>query len=323
MTDLDALLAGIVAHPHEAVRWLIVADWLDDHGFADRAELLRLHRMLIDTCCEPDLHPNRAAWQARVVELIDQGAKPCVPQHTLMLPGGVPLVGNFIPPGSFLMGGDEFCEDANPRHRVSLTNGFFLGMFPVTQAQWQAVMKTDPSAFKGYYRPVENVTWDDAQSFCINVSSEDGVVEAFLPSEAEWEYACRAGTTTTFHFGELDDGRRFNCCLSDSSWEAGPKGAGRRTTEVWAYPTNAWGLHDCHGNVLEWCADWFRADYYSTAVGLDPYCDEDAADEIGLVAVRGGSWGDGLLDCTSACRVGLVPNSGDSTLGFRVAFTLT
>ena len=104
MSDLDALLAGIVADPHDGLRWLIVADWLDDHSQPERAELLRLHRMLIDTCCDPDQHPERAAWQARIVELIDQGVKPCVPQHTLELPGDVPLVGNFIPPGSFLMG---------------------------------------------------------------------------------------------------------------------------------------------------------------------------------------------------------------------------
>ena len=104
MSDLDALLAGIVADPHDGLRWLIVADWLDDHSQPERAELLRLHRMLIDTCCDPDQHLERAAWQARIVELIDQGVKPCVPQHTLELPGDVPLVGNFIPPGSFLMG---------------------------------------------------------------------------------------------------------------------------------------------------------------------------------------------------------------------------
>ena len=137
MSDLDVLLAGIAADPHNGLRWLIVADWLDDHDQPDRAELLRLHRMLIDTCCEPDAHPERAVWQSRIVELIDQGVKPCVPQHTLTLPGGVPLVGNFIPPGSFLMGSPEperLRGRGELQHSVTLTKGFFLSVHPRANA---------------------------------------------------------------------------------------------------------------------------------------------------------------------------------------------
>ena len=174
MSDLDALLAGIVADPHNQLRWLIVADWLDDQEQCDRAELLRLHRELIRTCCEPDAHPERAAWQARIVELIDQGVKPVVPQHTLMLPGGVPLVGNFIPPGSFLMGSNDGEENERPVHKVTITNGFFMGIFPMTQAQWKAVMGNadNPSQFKGDTRPVETVNWKDAKSFCATAATQ-------------------------------------------------------------------------------------------------------------------------------------------------------
>ena len=144
MTTLDALLAGIIAEPLEETRWLVLADWLEEQDDPRRAELLRLHRRLLATCCEPDSHPERAQWQRRVVELQDGGVAPCVPQHTLMLPGGVPLVGSFVPPGSFLMGETEYSAE-KPVHLVTLTAGYFLGVHPVTQTQWKAVMGTAPS----------------------------------------------------------------------------------------------------------------------------------------------------------------------------------
>src|ERR1700683_4648824 len=105
MDTLDALLAGIVAEPLEETRWLVLADWLEENDDPRRAELLRLHRRLLATCCEPEAHPERTGWQARVVALLGAGAVPCVPRHTLELPGGVPLVGAFVPPGTFRMGG--------------------------------------------------------------------------------------------------------------------------------------------------------------------------------------------------------------------------
>ena len=118
----DGLLTGIVSDPCEETRWLVLADWLEENDDSRRAELLRLHRRLLATCCEPDLHPERAAWQARVVELLVAGVRPCVPQHALELPGGIPLTGSFIPPGSFLMGG-KVEDDEGPVHRVTLTRG--------------------------------------------------------------------------------------------------------------------------------------------------------------------------------------------------------
>jgi uncharacterized protein (TIGR02996 family) len=173
MNTLDALLAGIVADPLEETRWLVLADWLEENDDPRRAELLRLHRRLLATCCEPDAHPERAAWQPRVVELLDARVQPCVPRHTLTLPGGVPLVGVFVSPGAFLIGGTVE-DDEQPVHRVTLTTGYFLGVHLVTQAQWQAVMGAKPSNFKGPNRPVVQVSWENCQTFCAKVTASLG-----------------------------------------------------------------------------------------------------------------------------------------------------
>src|SRR5580704_4895531 len=125
---LDALLSGIVADPLEETRWLVVADYLEEND-PRRAELLRRHRRLLATCCEPDAHPERAEWQARVVGLLGAGVVPCVPRHTLTLPGGVPLVGSFLPQGSFRMGGTEF-ESEKPVHQVTLDERVLPGCLP-------------------------------------------------------------------------------------------------------------------------------------------------------------------------------------------------
>jgi uncharacterized protein (TIGR02996 family) len=156
MDPLEALLAGIVADPLEETRWLVLADYLEENDDPRRAELLRRHRRLLGSCCEPDAHPERADWQRRVVELLGAGVAPCVPRHTLVLPGDVSLVGSFVPPGTFLMGGTEY-DAEKPVHRVTLTTGYFLGVHPVTQAQWTAVTGTDPNHSKGPNRPVEMV----------------------------------------------------------------------------------------------------------------------------------------------------------------------
>ena len=134
MNTLEGLLAGIVADPLEETRWLVLADYLEEYDDPRRGELLRLHRRLLATCLAPAAHPDRAAWQARVVELLCAGVAPCVPRGTVMLPGGVELALAFVPPGTFLMGSNH--------RRVELTRGFFLGIHQVTQAQWKAVMGT-------------------------------------------------------------------------------------------------------------------------------------------------------------------------------------
>jgi len=321
MNTLEALLAGIVLDPLEETRWLVLADWLEENDEPQRGELLRLHRRLLTTCCGPEQHPERSTWQARVVELIAGGVRPCVPQHTLTLPGGIALTASFIPPGQFLMGSALMDADdgEKPVHKVTLTKGFFLGIHLVTQAQWKAVMGTDPSHFKGPNRPVEQVSWEDCQEFCKNLMAHlKSRVTVRLPMEAEWEYACRAGTTTEYHFGDVINSDLANY-RGTCSWNGSPKGEYRKqTTEVGTLPSNAWGLFDVHGNVWEWCEDW-----------SGPYSAEDQTDPRQLIiqsdeyrVLRGGSWYGDPDYCRAACRGWNSPAYRRSSYGFRVCFRL-
>jgi uncharacterized protein (TIGR02996 family) len=309
MTTLDALLAGIVAEPREEARWLVLADWLDEYDDPRRAEVLRLHRKLIATCRAPDAHPERAAWQARMVEFLVAGVVPCVPRHTLTLSGGVPLVGAFVPPGAFLMGG-TVDESEEPVHEVTIADGFIMGVYPVTQAQWEAVTGTNPSHFKGPNRPAENVSWDDAHEFCAKVNALRLGATVRLPREAEWEYACRAGTTTHYHFGDV-----LNTDLANYdgtySWNGSPKGAYREeTTDAGAFAPNGWGLHDVHGNVWEWCEDVYRS-----------YAGENESD-IQSRVLRGGSWRSSPDVCRAAYRIRIAPAPRNGYFGCRVCFRL-
>lgn len=199
--------------------------------------------------------------------------------YTEQLGNGVSLTLMLIPAGEFSMGAPEAEPDSEdrerPQHRVKLAS-FFLGRYPVTQAQWRVVagyelvereLDPDPSRFKGDNRPVENVSWDDTQEFCQRLSRKTGKIYR-LPSEAEWEYACRAGTTTPFHFGEtiLPELANYNTEYSYNNTEfsyidnSTAKHRGE-TTEVGRFPANDWGLHDMHGNVWEWCEDDWRDTY--------------------------------------------------------------
>src|SRR5262249_43140137 len=144
----------------------------------------------------------------------------------------------------------EFLRGDETQHKVTLTRGFYMGVYPVTQEEWQAVMGKNPSRFKGEKNlPVEMVTWDDCQKFIKKLQAKDKGGKAYrLPTEAEWEYACRAGTTTPFHFGETISTEQANYD-GNSVYGNGNKGAFRKkTTPVGTFPGNAWGLHDMHGN---------------------------------------------------------------------------
>jgi uncharacterized protein (TIGR02996 family) len=319
MNTLDALLAGIVAEPLEETRWLVLADWLQENDDPRRAELLRLHRKLHATCCEPNAHPERAAWHARITELLGAGVVPCGPRHSLELPGGVPLVGAFIPPGSFLMGG-TVDDSEQPVHRVTLTRGCFLGAFPVTQAQWLAVMGTDQSHFKGPNRPVENVAWIECQEFCTSLTAHlAGRAHVRLTTEAEWEWACRAGTTTHCHFGDVINADLVNY-EGMRTWNGSPKGEyWGRTTDVGSFRANPWGLFDLHGNVWEWCADTYGS--YTPNHQTDFVRDGERSNDT-LRVMRGGAWYNIPQNCRAACRVGIVPANRSSGFGFRVCFRL-
>jgi formylglycine-generating enzyme required for sulfatase activity len=265
--------------------------------------------------------------QLDVVESVVLAAVECVlsprsqqpkPGITVSLAPGVEMKFAYIPPGSFFMGSPESEEgrsdNEGPQHRVTLEKGFYLGIYPVTQAQWQAVMGNNPSHFQGENLPVEMVSWVECVEFCRKLSERDGHLYR-LPTEAEWEYACRAGTTTPFAFGETITTDQVNY---DGNYPdgGGKKGVSRqRTTPVGSFPANAWGLFDMHGNVWNWCHDWFDARSYTrnpSNAALRPHG--------GLVRVnRGGSWHSPAWRCRSAFRGNCGPTSGSNRLGFRVA----
>jgi formylglycine-generating enzyme required for sulfatase activity len=244
------------------------------------------------------------------------------------LGGGVALTMLKIPEGSFLMGSPEDeperLEREGPQHEVTL-GSFFLAQTPITQAQWRAVagwqklerdLKPDPSNFKGANRPVEQVSWFDALEFCRRLSQRTGQRYG-LPSEAQWEYACRAGSTTPFHCGATLTPELANYD-GNYVYGNGPKGTYReQTTEVASFPANGWGLHDMHGNVWEWCKDHWH-DSYNFAPGDDqPWLIPVAADDESRL-LRGGSWLDYPRDCRSAYRAHPRPDDADFDVGFRV-----
>ncbi|HTU23004.1 MAG TPA: SUMF1/EgtB/PvdO family nonheme iron enzyme [Gemmataceae bacterium] len=224
----------------------------------------------------------------------------------------------WCPPGTFLMGSpssEESRSEDETQHRVTLTRGFHLGIHAVTQAQWQAVMGDNPSRFKDHDRPVEQISWDDCQAFCAKLGQLTG--KRFrLPTEAEWEYACRAGTTTPFHFGDTIGTDQANYD-GNSTYGRGNKGTYRQqTTPVGSFPANAWGLFDMHGNVWEWCQDWYG-----------PYSKEDIKDPQNINSgearvLRGGSWCDDPLGCRSASRLRYAPGHRDHSAGCRVVLCL-
>ena len=206
--------------------------------------------------------------------------------HSIELAPGVWLELQPIPAGTFLIGSPETEKargEDETRHEVTLTQPFLIGKYPVTQAQWRAVMGSNPSYFQGANLPVENVSWDDAQSFCVKVHEKTGHTVC-LPTDAQWEYSCRAGTSTPFHFGQELNGTQANC---DGNYPYGTTQKGPylgKTSPVGSYPANAWGLYDMHGNVWEWCQDWY-SDYPKQSV-TDP-----RGPEVGSNCVsRGGCW---------------------------------
>jgi uncharacterized protein (TIGR02996 family) len=323
--EYRGLLDAIVECGADAAPRLILADWLEEHDRPHEAELLRLHVSLLETCCDPEKHPERVRQQARIVELLAAGVRPCVPLQTIALAEGVDMTFAWIPPGTFRMGSppeEPEREEDETLHEVTLTQGFYLGIHAVTQAQWQAVMSNNPSRFKGRKRqdknrPVEQVSWEDCQAFCTKLSEREGKRYG-LPSEAEWEYACRAGTTTPFFFGDTLSTDQANYD-GNYPYNKGGKGVYRkRTTPVGSFPPNAWGLFDMHGNIWEWCQDEYISHEYQNTKSI---LDTENTDESACV-LRGGSWNGFARDCRAADRGRIAPSVGYDVSGFRVAFRL-
>ncbi|MEW6235804.1 MAG: formylglycine-generating enzyme family protein [Candidatus Omnitrophota bacterium] len=222
-----------------------------------------------------------------------------------------PLEMVLILAGTFMMGSPEMEKDRmdneGPQHQVTITKPFYMGKYEVTQEQWQAVMGNNPSHFKGNNLPVERVSWDVCQTF-IQKLNQMGQGTFRLPTEAEWEYACRAGTTTSFYWG--DDTSYTQ--IVEYAWY--PGNADSKTHAVGLKKPNAWGLYDMSGNVWEWCLDRF-GDYSSDAQN-----DPTGANKGDYRVVRGGSWNDISRLCRSANRSRSWPDVGDSIIGFRIVF---
>ena len=249
----------------------------------------------------------------------------------------------WCPAGVFLMGSPKNEKERRENEnqvQVRISRGFWMARTPVTQGQWQALMGNNPSWFQSSMDlpveqrgksptrtgrphfigskdlPVEQVSWDDAVEFCTKLNAQESLPSGYryaLPTEAQWEYACRAGTTTPFHFGSTLNGTAANCDVLRPYGTAikednyfGP------TTNVGCYPSNAWGLHDMHGNVWEWCADWYGDHLLG---GTDPM-----GPAIGTYRVqRGGAWGYDAAHCRAATRSSYEPGFRYDFLGFRPA----
>lgn len=233
----------------------------------------------------------------------------------------------WIEPGGFWMGSlddqPERFEGEGPRHRVRLTQGFWLADSACTQALWQAVTGSNPSRFKGELSlPVEQVSWDDVQEFMSRLQERLlGTGEVVLPTEAQWEYACRAGTQTAFSFGDNVTPQQVNYD-GNLPYAGGVKGPYREhTVPVKSLPPNRWGLYEMHGNLWEWCADDLR-DYAGTALeggALDDPMGPVPGEQEARRAARGGSWIDPAGYARSACRSGARRGDRGDALGFRVA----
>jgi formylglycine-generating enzyme required for sulfatase activity/outer membrane protein assembly factor BamB len=243
-----------------------------------------------------------------------------------------------LPPGEFLMGSPDTDldarEDEKPRHRVRITRPFYMGRYEVTQEEYQRVMGTNPSFFSptGHGKdrvaglnagrfPAEQVRWHDAVAFCARLSELPAEKEAGrvyrLPTEAEWEYACRAGTTTPFSAGDSLSSLQANFNGNNPAGGAARGPFLARTSAVGSYAPNAWGLYDMHGNVWEWCADWYGRTYYRESPSEDPAGPATGSSRV----IRGGEWyGDGR-DCRSAFRYADLPDGIFYVMGFRVVMT--
>lgn len=254
---------------------------------------------------------------------------PQIAEHRIEKLGDIALETVLIPGGTFLMGSSETesggMNNEKPQHSVTI-QPFLIGKYPITQAQWEAVaafgkvnrdIELEPSHFKGADRPVEQVSWYDAVEFCDRLSQKTGR-EYRLPTEAEWEYACRAGTTTPFHFGETitPDVANYDC---NYSYKSGPKAKGsyrKQTNPVKSFAfANAFGLFDMHGNVWEWCLDYWHESYHEAPTNGSAWLTDSNNNSRVL---RGGSWLNAPTECRSAYRYHWNSDDRVRRFGFRI-----
>ena len=239
---------------------------------------------------------------------------------TLNVGKGVTMKLFRIPAGEFMMGSPQTEKDRSisegPQHKVTISKPFYMGITEVTQEQYEAVMEQygavvekDPSKFRGSKLPVETVSWNDAAAFCKALSKKTNKAVR-LPTEAEWEYACRAGTRTRFHFGD-DEGK-----LGGYSWHR--NNSEGKTHLVAQKKPNPWGLYDMYGNVYEWCSDWYSKDYHTGATAIDPQGPSSGTARV----FRSASWQVGPGRHRSASRGSRTPHTRAEYIGFRVVVSL-
>jgi formylglycine-generating enzyme required for sulfatase activity len=208
--------------------------------------------------------------------------------------------------GAFLMGSATAGDSERPVHRVVISRDFEIGRHEVTQRQWETMMGNNPSHFRGADRPVERVSWDDAQLFIQKMNARNDGYVYRLPTEAEWEYAARAGSTAEYAgTGNLDE----------MGWHFGNSGG--TTHPVGSRKPNAWGLHDTHGNVWEWVQDWYDREYYKISPAVDPSGPVTGSRKT----CRGGAWNYGADRSTSSSRAHPAPDARESFIGFRLVRT--
>jgi formylglycine-generating enzyme required for sulfatase activity len=254
--------------------------------------------------------PDGQTAQTTFVVTVTRPTPPLEKELAFDLGNGVKMEMVLIPAGEFLMGSPDSDKDAlpaeKPQHRVRITKPFYLGRYPVTQEQWQAVMGNNPSRFNGATNPVTNTRWDDCQVFVqkLNGKLTPGRTLFQLPTEAQWEYACHAGNATKY--GSGDSEKR----LAEYAW-FGHSG----THPVGQKKPNAWGLYDMHGNAWEWCSDWFDDSYYKKSPSDDPPGPSSGASH----ALRGGGWGNDRLSFRVNQRCNIRPPYHNRGSGMRLA----
>jgi uncharacterized protein (TIGR02996 family) len=319
-----AFLSALHDSPDDEVTWLALADWLEEDGQGQRAELVRLTRGL-----RASRHPRRGEAEARLAALLVSGVRPAVPELVNSLGMRLALIG----PGRFRLGsppGEEHHLADEKAREVAITRPYYLGVFPVTQAQFEAVMGTNAASFRASARngskvagldtsafPVDQVSWNQAVEFCRRLSDAEPGRTYRLPTEAEWEYAGRGATTTAYHYGDKIspalanyDGR-----VGEGARKAGVRLA--RPSTVGSYPPNAYGLYDVHGNVMEWCADW-----YAHGGRKGPRQDPTGPQTGQYRVARGGCWYFPARAIRTASRNYFSPAANDSCVGFRVAMVV-
>ncbi|MGL4550693.1 MAG: SUMF1/EgtB/PvdO family nonheme iron enzyme [Gemmataceae bacterium] len=300
MSDEDALLAAIRADPADRVAWLALADWLEENDLPAHGELLRLQLWLTGHLDDA----QRPAAEARQRQLLRDGLVPRVPQRRVVLKDEVRLTLSLIPAGEFTMGRSEKASargEEGPRHRVTLSRPYYIATTPVTQRQWAALMGSRPANHKGAGHPVERVNWDDCVGFCARLTERSGLTVR-LPSEAEWEYACRAGSSADFYSGDADED------LARVAWFDG-----QHTHAVAGKQPNGWGLYDTLGNVWEWTRDAYRDYPPRGRARRDPVRDRASS----YRSARGGSYSNPAGCCRSSGRICFAAGGRNDFIGFR------